>query len=178
MFLKSGQVIVVNQKHLLTQPIGAVYVGRPTPLGNPFALPKVHTDQQRQDCIAKYRVWLLDKLQDTNSPQYKAFEELKAQFLRQKSLMLICWCRPLACHADVIRELLLEWWQPLSSSKSNAKENTFEIGCFVAVGSNPNNCWVIAEWPPLNGEVKLKRYKGEATLTVSIEKITPLVPQH
>lgn len=72
-------------------PADAVYVGRPTPFGNPFVIGR---DGSREQVVARYREWLLSQ------------PELLARVrheLRNKDL--VCWCAPLACHADVLLEV-------------------------------------------------------------------------
>lgn len=68
-----------------------VYVGRPSPFGNPFVVGK---DGTRDDVIAKYRAWLLAR------PELvvKARAELRGK-------VLACWCAPQSCHADVLLEI-------------------------------------------------------------------------
>jgi hypothetical protein len=61
---------------------------------NPFKV----KDASRADVIAQYREYITARLED--SPEL--WEELEA--LRGKRLG--CWCKPLACHADVLIELL------------------------------------------------------------------------
>jgi len=67
-----------------------VYVGRPSLWGNPF---RVGVDGTRAEVIKKYREHLL------SSPNLMA----KLPELRGKTLG--CWCKPQACHGDVIAEL-------------------------------------------------------------------------
>lgn len=70
-----------------------VYVGRPTPWGNPFIIGR---DGTRQEVIAKYERWL------RSQPDLMArLPELKGRDLR-------CWCAPKACHADVLLKLANE----------------------------------------------------------------------
>lgn len=79
-------------------PAGAVYVGRPTKLGNPYP-PELKTcvpgfeDSARRASVNQYRVWIQREPQATTVRQ-----------LRGKDLA--CWC-PLdqPCHADVLLEL-------------------------------------------------------------------------
>jgi hypothetical protein len=72
-------------------PSSAVYVGRPTKWGNPFKIDRNAPVEQRDQAIASYREWLLAK------PE---LIELARRELRGKDL--VCWCAPLACHADVL----------------------------------------------------------------------------
>ncbi|MFM8275389.1 MAG: DUF4326 domain-containing protein [Cyanobium sp.] len=82
---------------------GQVYVGRPSPLGNPLALGR---DGSREQVIAQYRCWLWGQLQLPGSPQECELRRLLAQ-ARSGELELLCWCAPLPCHAEVVRSALL-----------------------------------------------------------------------
>jgi hypothetical protein len=69
-------------------PEGAVYIGRPGPWGNQFGgLP-------RGEAIAKHRAWVLA----SPDVQAKAKCELRGR-------TLVCWCKPKACHGDVLLEV-------------------------------------------------------------------------
>jgi len=66
-----------------------VYIGRPSKWGNPF---KIGVDGTREEVIEKYRnyiqsSYLLDHIQ-----------ELKGKTLG-------CYCKPAACHGDILVEL-------------------------------------------------------------------------
>jgi hypothetical protein len=88
----------------LSSPLpGQAYVGRPSPLGNPYALGR---DGNREEVIGKYRQWLWDQLQQPNSPQERELRRLLALAVAGK-LELLCWCAPLPCHAEVVRRALL-----------------------------------------------------------------------
>jgi hypothetical protein len=71
-------------------PAGAVYVGRPSKWGNPFAIGR---DGDRADVVRKHKAWLLK--------QPHLLMELRE--LRGKDL--VCFCAPEACHADTLVEL-------------------------------------------------------------------------
>jgi hypothetical protein len=68
----------------------AVYVGRPTKWGNPFVLGR---DGTREEVIRRYRDWIV------GTTLMNCLEELAGKDL-------VCWCAPLACHADVLVELV------------------------------------------------------------------------
>jgi hypothetical protein len=81
-----------------------VYIGRGSPFGNPYSH-KSGTQAQyvvanRVEAIACYERYFLDRL------------EKDAQFKRQvhalKGKVLACWCKPKACHGDVIIDYLKE----------------------------------------------------------------------
>lgn len=79
-------------------------VGRPSPLGNPFL---VDAKNSRTKVIAQYREWLLKRL-ETDNPTSKAFMVLVEHYRKEGKMTLICHCAPLQCHAEVIREFVLE----------------------------------------------------------------------
>jgi len=75
-----------------------VYIGRPSKWGNPFSHKPgtlaLYRVASREEAIARYREWLL------------AQPELVAQVKSElKGKVLGCWCSPLPCHGDVLREL-------------------------------------------------------------------------
>ena len=63
-----------------------VYIGRPSKWGNPFVIGR---DGTRDEVIAKYRTWIVKQGLD--------FKELQGKTLG-------CWCKPAACHGDVLAE--------------------------------------------------------------------------
>ena len=74
---------VVHCKHELYN----VYIGRPSIWGNPFIIGK---DGTREEVIKKYEIWVKTQSLD--------FGILKNQILG-------CWCKPLACHGDILAKL-------------------------------------------------------------------------
>jgi hypothetical protein len=79
---------VLNKK-IDKVPLDAVYVGRPSKWGNPFIVGK---DGTRDEVIGKYRQWL------SNNPYLLGcLHELHGRDL-------VCFCKPLSCHGDVLLE--------------------------------------------------------------------------
>jgi hypothetical protein len=111
------------------------YVGRPSALGNPFV---VGRDGSRAEVIEKFRQWLWEIVRAGRAGRYaglppvteeyvrtcqvrklvdddgyrqavwEAVEDLRPRAARAETLNLLCYCKPLPCHADVIRSCL-EW---------------------------------------------------------------------
>ena len=70
-----------------------VYIGRPSKWGNKFAIGK---DGSREEVIVKYERWI------RKQPELMgALDELRGKVLG-------CWCKPLACHGDVLVKLVEE----------------------------------------------------------------------
>jgi len=72
-----------------------IYVGRPSAWGNPFShragtLAKFRV-ATREEAIERYREWLLGQPELVE----RARSELRGKILG-------CWCKPLACHGDVL----------------------------------------------------------------------------
>ena len=80
------------------------YIGRPSPLGNPFIIGK---DGTRDDVIQKYEVYIRDNK-----------ELLRIVELLPNNAVLGCYCKPKACHGDVIIKLYKEM-----HDESNIYEN-------------------------------------------------------
>lgn len=81
---------------------GAVYIGRPGPFGNPFALDNAADPDARDAVIQAYREWFLERVE-----RDVAFRDA---VLALQGRVLSCWCPTRkdpwrACHGDVI----LEW---------------------------------------------------------------------
>lgn len=87
------EVTVVANKYKQKWTVDCVYIGRPTIYGNPFAITPVCT---REEVIKKYREYFWNRIH-TDAAFLSAILKLK-----DKTLM--CFCKPLPCHGDVIAE--------------------------------------------------------------------------
>ena len=93
---------IVNRRQILK----GEYIGRPSPLGNPFP---INTINNRETVLNKYSEWFATQLSQTK-PNNKFFKELLRLHTIHKEtgeLTLVCWCAPLACHGDIIKNYLL-----------------------------------------------------------------------
>lgn len=72
-------------------PPGAIYIGRPSPWGNPF---RIGRDGTRDEVIHKHFVWL--------AFQKRLLERLKTEL---KGKNLVCYCGAGNCHGDILLEL-------------------------------------------------------------------------
>lgn len=78
-----------------------IYIGRPSPLGNPF---KINREASRETVITFYEAWLREKAYRPGHRDPKVRKALARIFwkARHERVVLRCWCAPLACHGDVI----------------------------------------------------------------------------
>lgn len=74
----------------------AIYVGRPSPLQNPFVMGK---DGDRQAVVEKFRAYFTERLLKRDPEIENAFRALKP------TDRIVCFCDPEDCHGHVIRDL-------------------------------------------------------------------------
>lgn len=86
------------------------YVGRGSPLGNPFSDKPSKFDVMktgsRKESIEKYKEWIEERLL-YNTPQRRAIEECVNILISRNKIVLGCFCKPKPCHAEVISEILM-----------------------------------------------------------------------
>lgn len=92
--------------------LGCVYVGRsgtrPDHYGNPFGFGKggifCVRVANRQEAIKAYAQWLQGETYQDVEPTRRQWILDNLQVLKGKNL--ICWCAPLACHAEVLMAMV------------------------------------------------------------------------
>lgn len=76
-----------------------VYIGRPSKYGNPFSHKKGTQAKflvsSREEAVAEFKKWITE---GEGMHLLNDIHELKGKTLG-------CWCKPLACHGDVLAEL-------------------------------------------------------------------------
>lgn len=80
------------------------YIGRPSPLGNPF---KVTKYTSREEAIDQYENWILKKLIQNDQEITNDLNILYSYLVKHQHITLICWCSPKSCHGEIIKKLLL-----------------------------------------------------------------------
>jgi len=81
----------------------AIYVGRPSPLGNPFTA----AEDGRDAAIARFKDWLNLQWSSNNRRVCDEIIRLKTLLIKEESIKLMCWCSPKPCHADVIAKAVI-----------------------------------------------------------------------
>ena len=94
-------ITIVNKHHGKS----GEYIGRGSPLGNPFVIGK---DGSREQVIAKYRVWLNEQIMRKNPVVLDELNRLGNKAIDEKGLALQCFCYPKPCHGEVIKEKLVK----------------------------------------------------------------------
>lgn len=77
-----------------------IFIGRPSILGNPFPITPYCN---RRESLLKYRVYLKTQIVNRTA----VYKELRRiQILEEKNpdklIRLLCFCKPLPCHGDII----------------------------------------------------------------------------
>jgi hypothetical protein len=88
---------VLNKHHPWSRDLPAVYVGRGSDYGNPFPITKEH---DRATVIAMHKAWLKKQL-----TQFGGARRLRLLVTDLQGRNLRCFCAPLPCHAEVLREI-------------------------------------------------------------------------
>jgi len=78
------------------------YIGRPSPLGNPFAM---KSESDRSMVVAQYTQWLNDKIEKRDKAICAELNRLY-KLAKNGDLNIVCWCAPCACHGDVIKGVI------------------------------------------------------------------------
>ena len=84
---------ILNKRSLDVNPVGSVYVGRPSEWGNHFVIGK---DGNRDEVIDKFKKWAW------HPEQFEWRCRVRSEL---KGKNLICWCAPYACHASVLVDI-------------------------------------------------------------------------
>lgn len=110
-----GMVIVYNTKDVdYSNKENNFYIGRSksgNPLGNPFthngrksSLAKL-SFKTREEAIDAYRMYFKE-LYGKDKALTEAFDKIYEKYKNGEDVYLQCFCKPLACHGDVIAEEL------------------------------------------------------------------------
>lgn len=83
--------------------IGRDMLGHPgSPLANPF---RITSAACRLEVIGAYREWLKAKIAERDVVVCKELARLQS-YAKAGDLTLLCWCAPMICHGDIIKEFL------------------------------------------------------------------------
>ncbi len=95
-------IVVVNRHTFMGK---GMYIGRGTIFGNPDShkgYPGTIKVATREESINKYALWGADKWE--NDIEFKeAIIKLAAKYLLDEDIILICSCKPLSCHGDILK---------------------------------------------------------------------------
>lgn len=93
---------ICNHKTVKPRQSWDIIIDRRSIFGNPF---HINSYTNREQSIRKYKTYFYRRLQ-TDAAFKASLNALKEIHKRAGLLRLFCWCAPLACHGDVIKEYL------------------------------------------------------------------------
>ncbi|MHC1728560.1 MAG: DUF4326 domain-containing protein [Syntrophobacteraceae bacterium] len=80
--------------------VKSIWVDRRSILGNPYQM-RDKSESERNRVITDYRIWLWTEMQ-VPGVVYKALMDLITLESECGTVHLMCWCKPKACHADIL----------------------------------------------------------------------------
>ena len=95
----------ILNKYKIENTKGTIYIGRGSPLGNPFPITK---ELPRLEAIAKYKVYLIQRILSNNDIILSALRSLK------EDSKLLCFCSPAPCHGNIVKDI----WEEIHSYPS------------------------------------------------------------
>ena len=98
-------ITVVNKHHGKS----GEYIGRGSPLGNPFVIGKHGT---REEVIAKYAIWLRKQIDTGNQTVLTELNRLGNKAIDEGTLSLQCFCYPKPCHGNIIKDVIAKAIKP------------------------------------------------------------------
>lgn len=111
------RLVLCNRKYDADQPY--YYIGRPSPLGNPFRV-TVQTITNRNNACDKYHEYFYREIANFQN-ELDYLIHLTTQY---GILQLVCFCSPLRCHGDTVIEYL--------------KQELLKLGYDVVIERNQN----------------------------------------
>ena len=95
----------ILNKYKVESTKGTTYIGRGSPLGNPFPITK---ELPRLEAIAKYKVYLIQRILSNNDIILNALKSLT------NDSKLLCFCAPAPCHGNIVKDI----WEEIYSYPS------------------------------------------------------------
>jgi Domain of unknown function (DUF4326) len=102
------EITVVNKHHQKPEDEKGEYIGRGSPLGNPWP---ISPHRNRATVLEYYRAYLARNIEVEDPDIMRELMRLLA-IAQQRPLKLVCFCKPQDCHGDIIREALLSCEDP------------------------------------------------------------------
>ena len=99
-----GELVEIYVKNKSTYSGDGEYIGRGSPLGNPYKITDV---TPRHVAINEYEIWIKDCICKNFKSILDELERLFNILIKNQKLILICHCSPKLCHGNIIKQLLI-----------------------------------------------------------------------
>ena len=97
-------MVKINVRNKKTWSGDGIYVGRPSPLSNPY---KLTDESEREMILQRYGAMLKNAIMKRDSRIITALHNIEHYLQEKGECNLICYCSPKPCHADIIKQVLL-----------------------------------------------------------------------
>lgn len=81
---------------------GSIYIGRGSPLGNPFVM---QSEEDRDFVCDKYQEWFDTQINQKNEVVLKELRRIY-NIAKYQDVILGCYCYPKRCHGETIKRFL------------------------------------------------------------------------
>lgn len=89
-----------------------IYIGRPSIYGNPYSHLEgtlaEHLVKTRDEAVSAYDAYMRKRYYSGESMFKRAIDRLVVRYKESGDLVLVCWCKPCACHGDVLAKFIEE----------------------------------------------------------------------
>lgn len=104
-------MIVINGKKEGFTGEDSIYIGRynssyelePSPLANRYRTAQY---KSLNTVLKKYKQWIFSVYSCKQGPAYEELMRLVELHKQGKEIKLACWCKPKACHGDIIKQVV------------------------------------------------------------------------
>lgn len=93
----------VDKKRKFSADTTQFYVGRPSPLGNPFVM---KDESQRETVCKQYHEWLSAAIKHRNPDVMRELQAIVSSMINGEDCVLVCHCTPKQCHAESIAKVV------------------------------------------------------------------------
>lgn len=125
-FTQAPAAVVVANTYKLAEQVPQGYtqvkIGRPSVLGNPFKLGEPYADgrpgtYQRGEAVIDHEKWFRAEMANPDSKVRAEVIKLAERVASGEKLALICYCKPLACHGDVLAKAILGYSERIKKTQ-------------------------------------------------------------
>ena len=99
-------IIRIGNKHYSPKTENDVYIGRGSPLGNPYVI--IKGLRTRDKVCDDYNIYFNQQMSIPNSKIRLEVERLLGLVKQGIDLQLMCFCAPHRCHGDIIKKYIEE----------------------------------------------------------------------
>lgn len=97
-------ISIWNKHHGISPTKRSFYIGRGSPLGNPYVIGPLHT---RDEAIDRYKIYLEERCAAKDPKILAELNNIYTHAL-EEPIALVCFCAPKRCHGEIIRQVLLD----------------------------------------------------------------------